>query len=127
MSYCRWSSDDWRSDLYIYESGEGFEVLVAARRNSLEFFAALPAAVPLPTDWRDEAQADPWFARRQAVDDLLNDFPLVTIGLPHDGEMTTFGTAEEAADACEWLAACGYHVPAGVIDALRSDAEDDPA
>ena len=32
MSYCRWSSDDFRCDLYIYESAAGFVIHVAANR-----------------------------------------------------------------------------------------------
>lgn len=122
MSYCRWSSDDWRSDLYVYESLDGWEVLVAGRRKVPEFFAALPAEVPWPTDWRDEAQTDPWFARQQAVTDMLDGFGWVDLPAPYAGEMVTFDSADEAADALVWLAACGFHVPDGVIDAIRSDA-----
>lgn len=32
MSYCRFSSDNWKSNVYAYESVEGFEVYVASHR-----------------------------------------------------------------------------------------------
>lgn len=32
MSYCRFSTDDFRSDIYCYESIEGYQIHVAAFR-----------------------------------------------------------------------------------------------
>ena len=129
MSYCRWSSDDWLSDLYVYESRHGWEVLVAGRRSPQEYrdaLALLPDADV--TDWRDEQQTrryfERYFERSQAALELHETFPLEDIDLPHAGDMVTFDTPDEAADACEWLAACGYHVPDGVVDALRSEARE---
>lgn len=49
MSFCRWSSDDFRSDFYIYESDQGFEVDVARKRPGVDR-DALPA--PLSGTWR---------------------------------------------------------------------------
>ena len=33
MSWVRWSSDDFRSDVYVYESDEGVTIHVAANRH----------------------------------------------------------------------------------------------
>ena len=32
MSYCRWSSDNWRCDLYCYEAVEGYVIHIAGNR-----------------------------------------------------------------------------------------------
>lgn len=120
MSYCRWSSDDWLSDLYVYESTEGICVHVAANRKPEAFAAAIPPAVPC--DPHDHAVFARWFERGQDVMALLDQFDSVPIELPHAGESATFDDHFEAADAVDWLAALGYHVPHGVAAALRSEA-----
>lgn len=32
VSYCRWSCDGHRSDVYVYEGGDGFVIHVACKR-----------------------------------------------------------------------------------------------
>jgi len=115
VSYCRWSSDDWRSDLYVYESDQGVEIHVASNRKPQAFFDALPPRVPC--DPHDEAVFARWFERGQDVRALLDAYESEPIGLPHDGQSFTVDI-EDAAGAVAALALIGYHVPDGVVDAL---------
>lgn len=114
MSYCRWSSNDFDCDLYIYESDAGFQVRVASGRHDID-----RSLLPPPVSYADDPGG--WFARGTAVTELVRGATVVPIGLPHDGESHTFDTAGECADFVERLAAVGYHVPADVVDALRED------
>lgn len=118
MSYCRWSSDDFRSDVYVYESAGGVDVHVARSRLPAEFFDTLPE--PIPYSLENFAA---WYERGREVGALVDaaSGDAEPIDLPHAGTSCTFADHAEAADALEWLAALGYHVPDGVIDDLRAD------
>jgi hypothetical protein len=116
VSYCRWSSDDFQSDLYIYESAFGFQVHVANNRHVIDR-SALPPIVEVG----DDGWAEAWAERYVAVMELVKDAPLEPIDLPQAGEDFTFETGAEAADKVEELIAIGYHVPKGVVESLREE------
>ena|SRR6478752_3658803 len=117
MSYCRWSSDDFASDLYIYESAEGFVIHVASSRHVVD-----RSGLPPVVEFGDPGWAEAWAERGMAVMELVKDAPLEKIDLPQAGESFTFDDAIEAADKVVELKALGYHVPDGVVEALREEA-----
>ena len=116
MSWCRWSSDSWRSDLYVYESERGIEIHVAARRLPPEWEDAIPPAPPTPVD---DPSLDwmPWVKWTSEVGRMAGEWSdrLVPIGLPHDGGDYTASDEDEAREVLAWLAALGYHVPASAL------------
>lgn len=115
MSYCRWSCDDYRCDLYVYESDQGWVTHVAHTRYQADW-TSLPAPVPLTEDTVEE-----WVARHHQVRALLDETPMVAHGLPHAGQTFTDATPADCADRVEALAALGYWVPAGVVETLRAE------
>lgn len=119
MSYCRWSSDDFQSDVYVYESWTG-EFVVHVAGNRVKFQEALPPAVELRLDNLNE-----WLARDGVVRAALERAKRVPIGLPHDGASFARPTASSTADLLEELRAMGYHVPQHALDALREEAATD--
>ena len=117
MSYCRWSSDDFESDLYIYESIEGFQVHVASNRHNID-----RSGLPPVKELGEEGWIEAWLARHAAVQELVSDAPLEKIDLPQaGGSFRHFDTGWEAADKVAELAALGFHVPDGVVEALREE------
>lgn len=121
MSYCRWSSNDFDCDLYIYESCDDEWVIHVAGRRPLIDRSTLPPKVHPSEDVEGR------FARHRAVMDLLEaDHDWENIALPYVGETLRLETAAECADKVEELIALGYHVPDGVVEALREDAEAAP-
>ena len=120
MSYCRWSSDNYKSDFYVYEDvSGGWTIHMAARR-------VVGDVPPLewPKDPTDKAQQDAFMRSYRAQSEFFDTATREDIGLPHDGESYGFATAGECADKCEELAALGYHLPAGVVEALRQEDAD---
>ena len=100
MSYCRWSSDSYRCDIYAYESESGFEVHVATRRHKL------PDNVQAPT------VDDPdWAIKYLEWSEILRASELVPIGLPFDGASYTLDTENEMFTLFAELAHVGYNVP----------------
>lgn len=116
MSYCRWSSDDFQCDVYVYEDvSGGFTTHVASNR--LVYAEPLPAHVPFDAD-----NMDAWMERHGKVNAMADRADRVDIGLPHDGESFNDDTASECADRLESLRSLGYIVPQYAIDALRGEA-----
>ena len=116
MSYCRFSTDDFACDVYVYEDcGGGFTTHVAGNR--VVPVEPLPAKVPFDKDHFAE-----WIARDRAVMAILERSPRTAIGLPHDGGSFNDPDAGACADRLESLKALGYNVPQFAIDALRQEA-----
>lgn len=125
MSYCRFSTDDYQCDVYVYSSvGDYIAIHVAANR-------VTPTAPRPPEigDWwnRGPAGVDEWMARHAAVDAWLATGERKKIGLPHDGESFDAEDEAAAAEKLEYLRDLGYQVPQFVIDALKAEDEESSA
>jgi len=82
MSYCRFSSDDFQCDVYVYESCHGgFDLHVAGRRH--EFKEPIPEKIPFDKEHQAE-----WFKRHSKIIRMCDAAEMVDIGLSHDGETT---------------------------------------
>lgn len=130
MSYCRWSSDDWTCDVYVYEAvWGGWSTNVAANRRVPK--EPLPPEVPYPPDrppqeegpeweeWHSRFQA--WYLRYKDVNRIVREGDLVPIDLPHAGKSFGDDTPGECADRLEDLKALGFVVPQYAIDQLRAE------
>lgn len=119
MSYCRFSSDNFKSDLYVYENVAGcWTVHVAASRHIGD--SDCPS-ITLPDDPDDKDQLDAAMNSYKAQREWLKSAKLVPIDLPHAGETFHEPTPGACADRIEKLVALGYHVPTGVVEALREE------
>lgn len=121
MSYCRWSSDGWRCDVYVYKDVSGGWTTHVAGRKRVH-----PEPCP-QLDWdairdrtKDEkvAAIESWQRAERA---WLDQAQMVDIGLPHDGARFNDDTAGDCANTLEMLRAAGYWVPQYAIDSLRED------
>ncbi|MFK3945642.1 hypothetical protein [Pseudomonas fulva] len=116
MSYCRFSSDDYQCDVYVYEGANGYVVSVAGNR--LIFTEDLPEKIPFSTERLEE-----FFQRMKLVDRLVDKATRVPLGLQFDGQDFIEQTASACADRLVLIQAAGYRVPQCVINALREEAE----
>ena len=112
MSYCRFSCDNWKSDIYAYESERGYEIHVAGNRHVGD--------IPPLLEWSEENH-EQWFARYQEQMGAIRNATITPIGLPFDGESFTYGDLEDFYDALLELRAVGYHVPDHAIDAVDDE------
>ena len=113
MSYCRWSSDNWRCDLYCYEDvSGGFTTHVAGNRVVGEIPAEPPLVLPLPDDWAQQ---------HSRVMAFLSTAERRPIGLPHDGESYNDPDLQSFLERVTSLRADGYNVPDYVFDEIRAE------
>lgn len=111
MSYCRFSDNSFRCDVYCYASRYGGYVAHVAR--------ARRVGVPEQPDTETELFAYvEWLGK-------IDTYPLQNIGGPFDGSHRAFDTAAETAAWLIELKALGYLVPDYAIDALLEDAKEE--
>jgi hypothetical protein len=121
MSYCRFSSENFRSDVYVYESvADDWVIHVACRKHIMPPIPELP--------WRQDAGKFynllmdlSWKLNRLT----LRYMPMRKIGLPADGAYFSLSSPRECADQLCVLRAMGYHVPQYAIDALVEEANEE--
>jgi hypothetical protein len=133
MSYCRFSSDDFRCDVYAYEHVDGGFVTHVAGNKTRGY---IPRVLPLPNyQLKDAASALKrlrygvwfrlWMWSYHLQSFYLEHAPRRALGLPHDGETFDDESAEACADRLVYLRQCGYRVPQYAIDNLRQESMED--
>lgn len=123
MSYCRWSTDGFRCDLYAYQSSEGYVIHVAARRmvedSATDFDDELPPAdAPMEAF---ERYAKDYQKHLEAVGSADK----IAIDLPHAGK--TFVEPDLQAFKARLLALreIGYRFPDEVIACVEEEIAED--
>jgi len=118
MSYCRWSCDNYKSDVYVYESNRGFMTHVASNRH----VGDAPDVPPLSDLVEGRVTPADFAASLNARDAYLEKCPRVKIGLPEDGKTFCDVQIEDCIATLRRLAAMGYHVPSHAFEGLEEDA-----
>ena len=114
VSYCRFSSDHWKCDVYVYDDIQGGITIHVAK---VRFVSDIPFPAP-PKNILELPATDgvAWLAREQ---EWLKHARRKKIELPHAGKTFNVDTDGDAAKLLQELAALGYFVPKHVIRALR--------
>lgn len=110
MAYCRWSSDNWKSDIYAYESDYGYEIYVAGNR--------IVGDVPEVDYMADIDTVRKQYAEYKAFMDAAEHVP---IDLPHDGESFTCGDLESFEWRLRMLREVGYYIPDYVFEEIAAE------
>lgn len=123
MSYARFSSDDFRSDVYVYESEEGFIIHVASKRANITDaqYATLP---PDPAGLLTDEDIRAFLRRNQALSQLLEDAGHTPIDHDLAGETFVLETPGDTADRLEELLKEGFVVPPGTMTALQEEQKE---
>jgi hypothetical protein len=120
MSYCRWSSDDFKCDLYCYQSSQGYTTHVAANR--------VIGDVP-HIDWDSfldkRVSAKEFVAQHQAQHEFLMNAKREPIGLEEDGKSYDDPDLESFLLRVLHLKALGYQVPEYVTKAIIEEINEE--
>lgn len=110
MSYCRWNSDNFMCDVYVYaDCYGGWTTHVAAKKRIIP-------PIPEPSYSMFTKVTGEWNA--------VAIIPLRKIGGPHDGESFNDDTAGKCAERLLYLRTVGYSVPQYAIDALQEEQQE---
>lgn len=112
MSYCRWSCDNFRCDLYTYESDDGFVIHVAGNR----IVGDIPSVPDILT-----SPAVEYVAAYQARAQFLKTAEREPITLPHAGETIIAADLEEFDAWLHDLRALGYNFPDHVLEEVAEE------
>lgn len=114
MSYCRWSSDNWKSDVYCYANVSGaWTTHVAGMR--------VVGDIP-QVDWGLwHSDPDKMWEQYEAQHKFLEDCKRAPIGLPQDGETFDDAGPPEMLERLLWLRGLGYNVPETALEELREE------
>lgn len=114
MSYCRWSSDDFGCDLYVYASDSGYTIHVAARR--------VVGDVPKVPNVQ-AAAVEEWVAAYQAQAEFLKTAKRQPIGGAWDGSSLYPIDARTCLASLKALRDAGYRFPDSVLADIAAEAE----
>ena len=118
MSYCRWSSDNWKCDVYVYEDVNGGWTTHVAGRRRLKLDTLPQSPYDLLTGG---SVPENWNEIYRTYHDALGKLPFEDITLPHAGDSFNDPMPSDCADRLETLRGLGYHVPQYAIDELRAE------
>jgi hypothetical protein len=126
MSYCRWSSDNWTSDVYVYYNVSNLYCIhVAGMR--IEGIENLPRNNELDRKfWADELDEDEMKQYQELYESqmrFIDSCPQVKIGGKYDGDSFYLETIEDLIEKLEDIQSHGYHVPTWLFDDLREECE----
>lgn len=118
MSYCRWSSDSFQSDVYCFAHVDGgITIYVASCRRE--------SKIPRPPDGDPINDTEEEFVKKhEALMEWLKQAGLVPIGLPYDGATFVEPNERAAAERLLELRSAGYWVPQRAIDRLLEEANE---
>jgi len=121
MSYCRWSSDNWMCDVYVYEAEIGFTIHVAGSK----YVDEIPKVPPMPHEGTDE-QWDEWFklynAQMEAVKKSAKN--MKKIGGIYDGQTFICDDQKATIEKLRDIKEHGYNVPEFVFESLQEEIDE---
>jgi len=118
MSYCRFSSDGFKSDVYVYESGNGIVISIAQYKLSNDWtYPSLLANAP--TDEADFLVHATAVIQKQQ--EWMRTATRTKIERLHSGDSFALKTRKDTLDRLMYLRGLGYHVPQCAIDGLLED------
>lgn len=140
MSYCRWSSNNFWCDVYVYEDvAGGWTTHVAGNRLRFRAIPEIPMSLfpRLNGEWDKKNRKMVYPSRYEAIKASIiahiflwshrlhmwsvSHIPRRNIGLEHDGETFNDPTPGECASRLIYLRDCGYIVPKYAIDSLLEE------
>ena len=115
MSYCRFSSDNWKSDVYCYESMNGNWVIYVAA-NRYKDIDNIPKLPPIRKDNHED-----WIEKYKLQKEWISKAEREPIGGPYDGDSFSCPSVSECLSTMLRLQAHGYHVPEKTIEVLKEE------
>ena len=115
MSLCRFSSDGFQSDVYVYESDNGIVINIAQFKLTNNFAYPTLFSKEIADEAEFIAHTTEVLKKRQ---EWMRTATRTKIDLLHSGDAFTIADPKGAADRLLYLRELGYHIPQSAIDGL---------
>ena len=115
MSYCRWSCDGFKSDVYVYQNEDDFYSVRIKKQRSV-----INDDAPLLIEF-DGTNAPEAYASQLNYSRWLNDRPRINIIQKYAGETLHFDDIPATIHFLHKLRDLKYHVPEHAFDRLHFD------
>ena len=119
MSYCRWSCDGSKSDVYVYLALDNFYV-VNIRKHRPVIDESAPKVIEY--DGTNAAEA---YKSQLMYSEWLRDRPRVPIVKEHVGKTLCFDDIPSTIVFLRQLQLLGYHIPLHAFERLEHDYEEE--
>ena len=119
MSYCRFSTDNFKSDVYVYYGDDGYTCHIASRKiANIDECPQISISLSLEDN---QQYIERYRLRQEWMENYAN-----RISINHELAGTTFttDTSDEMAEELLYLREQGFHVPQTAIDKLMLLAEE---
>ena len=126
MSYCRFSCDGFRSEVYVYADCQGgYAVHVAGNR--IKDFSTAPKTPKHIFDKELTHEViENYIKEDRTYNEWLRTAQRVDIDDEYAGESFMFDTGKQTGIFLTELITRGYYIPSGVIDSLMLEQDDVP-
>lgn len=122
MSYCRWSSDDWRCDIYAYESvGDYWVIHVAGNRVVGDIPRSPVRPEPDANDETKQEWLNAYCVAHKAQMAFLSNCQREDINLPFAGESFDCSTLQDFKEKMLMLRGIGYNFPDHVLETIDEE------
>lgn len=115
MAFCRLSTDDYLSDVYVNKTDEGYVVHQAVYHSPID--VSLLPEITADEETNPRTYSAQYRERHQAIRAQMKS--LKPVALVDGGQSRTFATAAQCVEYLEALRAKGYHVPEVAMAALN--------
>jgi hypothetical protein len=122
MAYCRFSCDNFRSDVYVYEGDDVDNFFITVRIASSKYVFDNDAPDVPALNSNNAAEV---YVALQKLSAYLRDRPRIRIIKEHAGKMYHFADIPGAIIFLRQLQQLGYHVPEHAFERLNQDYEED--
>lgn len=119
MSYCRPSSDNFKSDIYCYEGSSGFVVHISANR----ILGDIPPLPEMGSIAEGLLSQEEYIAAYKAQGDFIATAEKENILLSYAGETKVYAEVSDCIKFLIELKELGYHVPQSALDRLQLEIE----
>jgi hypothetical protein len=130
MSYCRWSSDGFKCDVYVYEDVYGGYTCHVASRKIVNAHEAPHCPTLYDYDSFNEGKTsdedmDDFMSKHRAYMEWLKTGAVrEDIGLEYDGKTFNVETATEMGNSLKMMKDMGYQVPDYAIESLWEEGKE---
>lgn len=122
MSYCRWSSDNWKCDLYCYKDVHGGWTTHVAGRRRVGLDQLPPDPLLLLT--AGGIDSGEWHKKYVEHHAILESLPFEEITLPYAGATFNDSTLESFREHLLHLRSVGYNFPDYVLEEIDQEIKE---